>query len=138
MAFIYPDMETALYGKFEKGVMIDAKEVRVEDVTFFEDGTAPRLSFAEATGPSFHFEESNTTHMGAEPLLRDPYEVKTVDVLTSNIPKAGQGVFLLRDVPANTIVSFFNGIRLVVMVEQTPDEDGLTSFPLQGQGERNL
>ena len=44
-------------------------------------------------------------------MLRDPYEKKFVNVEKSLIPNAGQGVILQQDVKANTIVSFFNGIR---------------------------
>merc|ERR1711992_274685 len=55
---------------------------------------------------------STKEHLSSTPLSRDIYEAKMVDVQPSTITKAGDGVFLLTDVSANTVVSYFNGIRL--------------------------
>merc|ERR1719264_471790 len=45
-------------------------------------------------------------------MLKDPYESRLAEIRQSTIPKAGQGVFVLRSVPNNTVVSYFNGVRI--------------------------
>lgn len=46
------------------------------------------------------------------PLIRDPYERKMVTCLPSSVSGAGQGLFMLKTVPAETIVAFYSGIRI--------------------------
>jgi hypothetical protein len=85
---------------------------------------------------------SDKKKISSDPLTRDPYEAKIVDVLPSKIEIAGDGVFLKIATPANTTVSYFNGIRLdktdvfswnpfkksSVYLVETSDEDGQNIF----------
>jgi len=71
----------------------------------------PRLIKGKSRGPVFKRDISDGSHMSFTPLMRDPHEERTVEVRKSSIAKAGQGVFLTRSVPANTIVTYFNGVR---------------------------
>ena len=51
--------------------------------------------------------------IGVPPLLEDPYESKFVIAGKSRIgDNAGDGLFLKKDVKANTTISFYNGIRV--------------------------
>ena len=38
----------------------------------------------------------------------DPYETKTVRLGTSSVPNSGDGVFLIRDVPAYKVVALYS------------------------------
>ncbi len=100
MAFIYPDFETVLLGRWDHGTMSEARQVRIESVSSSSrDGTSGllrRLSFSAPSGPAFRSDVSNRTRLSSDPLLRDPYEEKLVEVRESSIEGAGQGVFLRR------------------------------------------
>ena len=54
--------------------------------------------------------------------LRDPYEATVLEVRQSNIQGSGEGAFALRDIPPDTIVAFYNGIKMKEN-EKTPYED---------------
>ena len=112
IAFIYPDFSTSLIGSFHLGRMINAKEAELSSADF-SSSDLPRVEFRETENEAvFKKEESTRTWMTSRPLLADPYESKLVEVRQSSIPKAGQGVFLKRSVAAETVVSYFNGVRL--------------------------
>ena len=53
---------------------------------------------------------------GAYPLLRDPYETLMIEVRTSEIDGAAEGIFAVQDLEINTVVAFYNG------TEAVPDE----------------
>ena len=63
---------------------------------------------------AFHFDPSTKIHLSDDPLLPDPMETKFVEVRQSDIPNAGEGLFLVKDVKAQDIVAFFNGVRVSV------------------------
>ena len=70
------------------------------------------LQFSKPFGPIFKSDISTSTRLSSNPMLRDPYESKMVTVKTSSLPKAGEGVFVDKDVGEHTVVSYFNGVRL--------------------------
>ena len=55
---------------------------------------------------------STDNNFSQYPLRRDPYESKFVDISTSEIPNAGEGVFLKRNVIKGTVIAYFNGMRI--------------------------
>ena len=113
LVFIYPDMKTAFRGSFDsKGQMINTKQVDIVGQRDLEFGGLKELEFSKTFGPVFKSDVSTATHLSSEPLLRDPYEVKMVTVKSSTLSKAGDGVFAATDVDKDTVVSFFNGIRV--------------------------
>ena len=54
-------------------------------------------------------------------LHRDPYEKQMVEVKKSEADDAGEGVFARKDIPAATVVAFYNGIRIPADEEDTDD-----------------
>merc|ERR1719427_859988 len=48
----------------------------------------------------------------AVPHLADPYEAGRVAVRNSELAGAGEGVFALRDLPADTVACFYHGLYL--------------------------
>ncbi len=77
-----------------------------------EIGGILRLEFSSPYGPTFYRDVSTRSHLSSWPLLRDPYEGTLVDVRESSVAGAGQGVFLKQAAKNQTIVAYFNGIRL--------------------------
>ena len=57
---------------------------------------------------------SDSVNVPCDWTLRDPYERVTVSCRPSELPTgAGDGLFALRDIPAKTVISYYNGIRLL-------------------------
>ena len=50
-------------------------------------------------------------------MLRDRYEESMVYLDRSTIPGAGEGLFAKKDVSLNTIVAFFNGLKIPTDVD---------------------
>ena len=57
---------------------------------------------------------SDSVNVPCDWTLRDPYERVTVTCRPSKLPYgAGDGLFALRDIPEKTLISYYNGIRLM-------------------------
>ena len=114
LVYIYPDLKTALRGSFDdQGRIIDAKQVDIIGERTQQFGGIKELQFSKTFGPAFKADVSTSKHLSSEPLLRDVFESKMISVKRSSVPKAGEGVFVNKDVAKNTVVSYFNGIRLL-------------------------
>ena len=48
--------------------------------------------------------------MSVSPLLADPYESRWVEVRQSTVRDGGDGLFARRDIPPDTVVSFYHGL----------------------------
>jgi histone-lysine N-methyltransferase SETD7 len=98
--YVYPpalDQEASLRGKWEDGVMKEAR---------FYLGSSLQQPKVKYT-----FDESTATRISSHPMLPDPYEQLCVYVKQSSTPNSGEGLFALRDLPANTIVTWYSGTR---------------------------
>jgi len=125
-AYIYPDMSTALYGKFQDGKMVETVPVDISRSYLDKSGTMLRLRFGKAAfrAPIYRYWPSGLDFVGVPPLQDDPFEHKYIYVGQSKMSEfAGDGLYVKRDVPANTTISFYNGIR-VQPGEQPPWSNG--------------
>lgn len=114
LAFIYPDMETALHGKFRNFEMISAEEAEVKNVSCDEYGIPEVTGYDLKGGPRFYYESpSNVSFGGGKGFegIQDPYEKKWLKVAPSSIPHSGMGVFARRDIPAGRTAAFYSGFR---------------------------
>ena len=59
---------------------------------------------------TFSHSPASSRSMSVWPLLADPYERLWVEVRQSTVPGGGDGLFARRDVPAETVVSFYHGL----------------------------
>ena len=110
--FVYPDVSTAISGEFENnGILISGREVSLKASTYDKNSNLLRLQISEEVGPEFTNDIATDTELSKNPLQRDPYEMKYVDIARSEIPKAGEGVFLKHDVGSGDIVAYFNGVK---------------------------
>ena len=72
------------------------------------------LRFSPTSGPQFRYWPSTCQKVKCPWLQEDPYERKIVSAGPSEMGEcAGDGLFLLQDVSAGTVVSFYNGIRIM-------------------------
>ena len=110
LAFIYPDMETALLGKFEDFVMKSAHEAQVRDAECDQDGLVVISNFENISGKEFYYEAPTNESFGAGPPgVLDPYERKSVLLTQSTIQEAGEGVIALKDFPADVCTCYYSG-----------------------------
>ena len=126
IAFIYPDMSTALLGNFVDGVMDGAREVTIEAVSKDSDQIMKVADFSKPTGPSLKYSRATKTSMGENLLASDPYERRMIVCRRSDVDGAGEGLFAVRDLPVGTIAAFYNGVRLPYVLGG-PKEEWATS-----------
>ncbi|KAG7517280.1 histone-lysine N-methyltransferase SETD7 isoform X1 [Solea senegalensis] len=107
IAYVYPDGRTALLGSFVDGELIEA---RLASLTCSESGR-PRFDVPPHS-PVYSHDKSTSTCIATHTLLPDPYESDRVFVADSTIKGAGQGLFAKMDADADTVVSFYNGVRI--------------------------
>jgi hypothetical protein len=107
------------------------------------------LECEEPSGlPSIHHKSSdlNTTfypdistddQLSKFPLLKDPLEDTYVEVRSSTIKEAGEGLFLKKAVKAGTVVGFFNGVRVDVHDTLRNPEYEITPYKVWNDWEEN-
>lgn len=76
-AYIYPDLETALVGKFDKDVMVDARAAKVKGQRCA--GGVKELKFTQPLGASFSYDPTTKDSFGKHPHLRDVYEAERIE-----------------------------------------------------------
>ncbi|XP_068596444.1 histone-lysine N-methyltransferase SETD7 [Brachionichthys hirsutus] len=107
LAYIYPDGQTAFYGSFVDGDLIQA---RLATATTNQSG---RLHFeVTPNSPLYRCDNATSARIVTHALLPDPYESHRVFVADSTVEGAGQGLFAKVDVGADAVVAFYNGVRI--------------------------
>ena len=109
ITYLYPDCQTALMGQFEDGELKQAQAVTLKCVV--EENNMMIPLFSEPQGSMYAREVSELHRMTTTPLLPDPYEQEWVQVQSSTVVGANEGLFARKDVTEGTILAFYNGIR---------------------------
>ncbi len=118
LTYIYPDMRSAFVGRFSRGVMVSARTREVVGASSSGDGGFVPVpvfspeSDGDGGGDAVGYSCATRSSVGQNPLVPDPYESRTVQVGPSSFPGAGEGLFARRDLPAGTLVAFYNGVRI--------------------------
>ncbi|KAM9795431.1 histone-lysine N-methyltransferase SETD7 [Neosynchiropus ocellatus] len=107
VAYIYPDGLTALFGSFVDGELIQARLANVISA----ETERPRFEIS-ANSAVYSYDKSTSTCLATHALLPDPYESTRAFVAESLIKGAGQGLFAKTDAERDTVVAFYNGIRI--------------------------
>ncbi|KAJ8262391.1 hypothetical protein GJAV_G00165910 [Gymnothorax javanicus] len=107
VAYVYPDGKMAIYGNFVDGELIEA---RLACLTSVENGR-PHFDIVPDS-PVYCYDKSTSTCIAGHCLLSDPYETQRVYVADSLIPGAGEGLFAKTEVEPNTVMAFYNGVRI--------------------------
>ncbi|XP_034036893.1 histone-lysine N-methyltransferase SETD7 isoform X2 [Thalassophryne amazonica] len=107
VSYIYPDGCTALYGTFVDGELIEAQ---LANLVFDETGTAHFEMIPN--GVVYSHDKSTSACIATHTLLPDPYESQRVFVADSLIKGAGQGLFAQTDADADSVMAFYNGVRI--------------------------
>ncbi|KAK9517597.1 hypothetical protein VZT92_022955 [Zoarces viviparus] len=107
VGYIYPGGRTALCGRFVDGDIIEA---RLATMITTESGR-PRFEITP-NSPVYLYDKSTSTCIAAHALLPDPYESQRVFVADSLIKGAGEGLFAKTDADPDTVMAFYNGVRI--------------------------
>ena len=106
ITFIYPDMKTALTGKFKNGVMVEGRPAKIIAERCNDGLKEILISTPKVNSPIFSFQR-NTRIRVHQPKVMDPFEKNTVYV--SETATSGDGLFARRDIEANEVVSYYSG-----------------------------
>ncbi|XP_060783257.1 histone-lysine N-methyltransferase SETD7 isoform X1 [Neoarius graeffei] len=107
VAYVYPDGHTALYGSFVDGELIEARLATLTD----QENGRPHFT-VQPDSPVYSYDKSTSSCIAAHKTLVDPYESQRVCVGQSLISGAGEGLFAKIDADADTIMAFYNGVRI--------------------------
>ena len=111
--FLYPDFHNCLVGTFIEEKLVKAKSSKIVQAIEDENSIlalSPALPDPDA--PLLDYCPSNKDKIPCDWMLKDTYESSTVICRTSKIDGAGDGLFAARDLPTNTIVSYYNGLHI--------------------------
>ena len=114
IAYIYPDGETVLKGKFQDKFMKKAFAHEVEKYDCDETGMLFVKNYSQRKSEDVYFYDppTNTSFGGGSKNIPDPYEIKMVKQDKSAIPNSGDGVFALKNLPKHRLVAFYSGIEI--------------------------
>jgi hypothetical protein len=99
-AYIYPDYETALVGRFEDNFMKSGRLAKISAVTCQSGMIHVKFDEPDPKSPVYFYDPSSNVSMGSIWYLKDPFEDKQVELKESTIPGAGLGLFTKVDIPA--------------------------------------
>ena len=117
IAYIFPDMTTALLGTFHQEQLVEARASHVNSAFMENDILKVTFCPTEPDAPAYTFCPSNAGEIPCDWLLDDNYEQVTVVCQKSKVEGAGDGLFAKRDLPAETVISYYNGLHI------SPEED---------------
>lgn len=110
LAYLYPDLKTAIVGTFEKGELVSGQTSSLQAL-HLDYGAVKVPKFLPGQGPFLRRQISTTEQMTDLPLVQDPYEQNMVVIQQSSVPGAEEGLFARGPTPPNTVLAFYNGIR---------------------------
>ncbi|EGG13759.1 histone-lysine N-methyltransferase [Cavenderia fasciculata] len=99
--YYYPDHRFSIKGKWKDGDFVSGRAIAPKGVPPIDDDVV-----------EIKRDEATDTLISSDPLQADPYEQHYVFVAPSTIPNSNEGLFAKRDIPANRLVSFYNGLRI--------------------------
>jgi len=111
--YIYPDLFTAIIGRYDNGILVSGFMCNIQDVILNQETYMLEIMVENiSNGTKVKMDLATSSIISKFPLVPDLWEAKMVEVCRSGIGEhAGQGLYLRKDVKSGQIVSLFNGIR---------------------------
>lgn len=110
IAFIYPDLTTALVGRFNDGALVSAVPGKVVSVSNINGIMVPEIKVI--SNDEYRYWRSTKEDILCPPHRKDIYEDKLVYVGMSTMPGSGEGLFAKTNIPEGTLFGYYNGIIL--------------------------
>ena len=107
-AYLYPDYSVAIVGLWKDHLLVHGRTSQLVEAC--RAGDMWTLSFGELEGPSMSYSPPSHYSYGVQPLQRDPYEARTVEVRKSDQPGAQDGLFTVREVLSGEVLAFYSGL----------------------------
>lgn len=107
---VYLDFHTVLVGTWDNDVMRSGVLSKTVGITSREGYVYP-LTVVQNIERVYRTDVSGYSVISLTPRDPDPYEALMVRCDVSTVPGGGEGLFAEKDIPAGTVVSFYNGIR---------------------------
>jgi len=129
IAYVYPDFISALVGNFRDGILECAQACTVTKVS--TDSFCVKIpQFSPPDGRLYRREISTYDFVTASPDLPDPYESRLVQVKSSSVAGANQGLFARKKIQPNTVLAFYHGrkVRPQAPEEATWEQNGYKIF----------
>jgi len=111
IAFIYPDLISALVGEWKEGTLISGKRARLTQLSTVGGVLVPGFTVTDSN--EYQQWISTSERLLCPPHLQDPYESRTVKVGQSNVEDGGEGLYARRNLTGGSLVAFYNGVRMV-------------------------
>ena len=111
--FLYPDFQNCLAGTFKNERLVSGMASKIIGVGL-NDTSVLVLTPAQpkAGAPVLDYCPSTKDSIPCDWNLGDTYENSTVVCRPSLVNGAGDGLFAAKDLPTNTIVSYYNGLHI--------------------------
>ena len=108
--FVYPDLETALIGKFQNGVMKYASPAKVTSERCKNGLKEIKVSILKSTTPMYKYIKPTKHLITNKPTLQDPLEERNVFVSTSKVITAEYGLFAKKNFEVGQLLSYYSGV----------------------------
>jgi len=123
IAFLYPDLSTALVGEWRDGQLVAGRSGRLTGSHEVHGVLVPTFTITDNSSDN-HYERwiSTDLRMLCPPHRQDPYESTLVRVAKSEVEGGGEGLYARKNIPAGTLIAYYNGIRMT-KEQRTPYGD---------------
>jgi len=107
IAFIYPDFETALLGKFQNGTMIAAKPTKIIGERCWKGLKKLKFARPRKSAPVLKYQRPNHIRPGDQPNVADPFERNMVYIGPG---VAQDGIFARKDINQGELICYYSGV----------------------------
>ena len=107
IVFVYPDMKTVLFGRFQNGEMISAKASKITAERCNKGIKEIRVATPKENEPSLKYSRPTRLRIGDQPRVMDPYTKKNFYIGNG---KKDDGVFSKRDIKKGELVMYYSGL----------------------------
>ena len=107
IVFLYPDMETALIGRFENDTMVAAKPSKVIAERCHRGIKEIKVATPTANAPTLRYARPNRIRIGDQPTIMDPFERKNIFIADG---KKEDGLFAKKDITKGDILVYYSGL----------------------------
>ncbi|XP_023336392.1 uncharacterized protein LOC111707507 isoform X2 [Eurytemora carolleeae] len=110
--YLYPDLATALVGRWRNGQMISAYPARLKSWEEINGVCVPNFQIISKI--EYRRWISSSSDITCPPHQPDIYEQQFVRVIKSRVEGGGEGLVAVKDIQPGTLISFYNGVRFKV------------------------
>ena len=108
VTFVYPDMQTVLIGKFEKGKVISARPSKIIHERCNNGIKEIQVETPKHSAPVFRYSRPNRLRIGDQPRVMDPFRKKNVFVKTTE--EKGDGLYARKDIKKYDLIAYYSGL----------------------------